>query len=1028
MMITMLTVACGVLALELPRAVYPPSPRVDPQRMVLRIEIPDMASPRATAVQDLTVQAPLWGTTVDELVLDAKGLAIDSMTSPGRLVGFAIDREKIGRNLTVTLDPPLAPGELATITTTYTIIDPPQGLVWTLPDPAQPGRPPQIHTQGQAELNSYWFPVLDFPSDRLQTEIIATVPQGFEVISNGRLIGRSPRGNRVEFHWRQEMPHVPYLVSMIVGQFDTVDLAPDRARVPLPVFVPRGRGADVERTFGRTAEMLSLFEKLFDEPYPWDKYSQTLAWNFEAGGMENTSATTLYESAVLSPEGAADDDLEGLIAHELAHQWFGNLLTCRTWEHIWLNEGFATYSEKLWIERREPRKQRVPGRPLRSVADPETGPDPALAMTTGWLDQLSSDQTDPAQPAMATKHYEDPDDVFALAANPYPKGALVLHALREKLGDDLFFRGLRDYIDRFRLQQVETSDFRRVMEDLSGETLEGFFRQYVHRPGLPRLKAQVDWDAPRSELVITIEQTQSISGDVPAFALRLPLSVLEASGTWRTLDPIAISGRSTRAAFPLTVEPRGVAINPRNAALASLEVTQPPARWLTQLASPPTSVALIQAIRAAAQANLSDATPRLAQLAADESQPAAVRTEAVNALGQLRDTPAVLALARGRLSAGDVRLATIEAAAAIASDESIAGSSRQPLIDVITRAAAGDPFPRTRAAALRAAGSLKLDGALELLKRAADTPSQHDRVRRGAVGGLVALDRPEGLAVLARLAMPGTSTRTREEAIAGLAKLAHHDRAAVRGVLATLLSDRVRQVWKAAGNALAELADAPARASLEALAAAKPDPIDRRIIAQWLEQLGAAKPDHSAMPDGLQWVALALPDSFADNASQRKALGDDPAQFFSRRNVVGEARAGRPVVLTKSTGALGGVATPLAIKDVTILEDPASQRVRALVVTLADTSAESLRTFTAARVGGKLAILVDAEVLGCPTLAAPISNIIQITGDFTPADARRLRDRVLTAGTLELRDAVRLGERGDEAELRARVRGEPSPR
>jgi hypothetical protein len=232
-------------------------------------------------------------------------------------------------------------------------------------------------------------------------------------------------------------------------------------------------------------------------------------------------------------------------------------------------------------------------------------------------------------------------------------------------------------------------------------------------------------------------------------------------------------------------------------------------------------------------------------------------------------------------------------------------------------------------------------------------------------------------------------------------------------------------VWKAAGEALADMGDTPSRLRLEALASAKPDPIDRRVIAKWLERLGASKADEAAMPEGLQWVALALPDSFADNTSQRKALNEDAAKFFSRRNIVGEARGGRPHVLTKSTGTLGGTASPLAIQDVTILEDPTSQRVRALVVTLAESSAQSLRTYTTARVGGKLAILVDGELLGCPTLAAPISNIIQITGDFAPGDARRLRDRVLTAGALELREAVRLGERGDEAELRAKVRGQP---
>ena len=306
---------------------YPPDRIVDHQHMRLEIDIPDMNVPRASAVQTLTVTA--IGTPTASLTLDARLLDIRSVTSPGRRVTHEHD----GRRLTMRFDPPLEPGIASDIVTTYTISDPPHGLLWLPEDPAWPGRPAQIHTQGQTDTNSYWFPCHDFPNERLITELIVTVPEGYLVSGNGRLLAREMRPGRTTFHWLQDKPHVNYLVSLIVGKFDVVDLAqaPARSRDALrpakafemPVYVPPGRGRDVAGTYGRTPEMIGLFERLTGEAYPWDRYAQLVVWNFGAGGMENTSATTMYDTAIIDPQGLLDGDLDGLIAHELAHQWFG---------------------------------------------------------------------------------------------------------------------------------------------------------------------------------------------------------------------------------------------------------------------------------------------------------------------------------------------------------------------------------------------------------------------------------------------------------------------------------------------------------------------------------------------------------------------------------------------------------------------------------------------------------------------------------------------------------------------------------
>ncbi|QYU67690.1 M1 family metallopeptidase [Leptolyngbya sp. 15MV] len=396
--------------------------------------------------------------------------------------------------------------------------------MWTPSDPAYPGRAAQLHTQGQSEFNSYWFPIRDFPNVRLSTEVIATVPAGFEVVSNGRLVDRAAVGaGRVRFHWSQERPHPPYLVSLVVGKFDVVDVA-RAGSVPMPVYVPPGRGRDVERTYGRTALMAELFARLIDEPYPWEKYAQVVVHNFEAGGMENTSATTMHDTAILTADGVADQDIEDLIAHELAHQWFGNMITCRSWEHLWLNEGFATYFEALWLER----QPLAPDRGLRRTQRQWSGRDLYLARVLEALDAFrDSDLPDaPRQPAMVSKEYRHADETFGRAADPYAKGAFVLHMLRTKLGDDVFFRGLAAYVDRFAFKEVETNDFRRVMEDVSGEALEAFFAQWCFRPGLPGVEITPAWE-PRAggggELNLTVRQTQRIDRENPAFMIDLPV-------------------------------------------------------------------------------------------------------------------------------------------------------------------------------------------------------------------------------------------------------------------------------------------------------------------------------------------------------------------------------------------------------------------------------------------------------------------------------------------------------------------------
>jgi aminopeptidase N len=814
---------------------YPPDRIVDHQHMRLVIDIPDMNTARASVVQTLTVTA--IGKPVDRLTLDAHLLEISSVTSPGRTVAFEHD----GHTLSLRFDPPLAPEAAADIITTYTINDPPEGLVWTPESPTWPGRPPQLHTQGQTETNSFWFPCHDFPNERLTTELIVTVPAGFTASANGRLAERTggATAGRETFHWVQDKPHVNYLVSLIVGKFDIVDVAGTSPRrrdalrplraIPMPVYVPPGRGTDVAHTYGRTAEMVGLFERLTGEAYPWDRYAQLVVWNFGAGGMENTSATTMYDTAILSKEALPDGDLDGLISHELAHQWFGDLITCKSWEHIWLNEGFATYLTALWMEHRD-------------------GPDGYAESILKNFDGLrGSDRAEaPDQWPMVRKEYKNSWEVFGGPSSPYPRGASTLHMLRARLGDEVFFRALAVYVDRFKYKTAETADFRRVMEEVSGESLEQFFQQWCMRPGMPDIDIGIEWAADTRELVVTARQTQRIDGYNPAYEFDLPIAVVQTAGEGTpVIHRLPVRGREATARFALEAEPAIVAVDPSQTVLSRAKITQPTARWTAQATHGPTLPARVQALRALGQATDEGSLAALRQAADDSSLPALLRSESFLGLKVRSQLAALLDVADGQVEPVDPRVALLESIAELAAKPEADSALRERALKTLV-GYTSDPSERTRAAAFKAFGTLKALDQSRLLQAALDQPSQHDRVRQAALEALGELNAPGTLAPVARYAMPGTLSRTRPIAIAQLPKLASQDAETAYRILALILRDRERRAWEAAGAALVTLGDQRARADLEKIAATKRSPGDQAKVAGWIAGLKEKAPDKPA--------------------------------------------------------------------------------------------------------------------------------------------------------------------------------------
>jgi len=546
-------------------ATWPKDRLFDFIHMRLELTFPDMGKAFLEGVETLTL-API-GAPRTSVTLDCDGPVITQALLNGAHCTFIQD----GKKLYVTFPTQLHKATAADLTLQYTLDfskSKGEGLTYSKASSNGPGltyQSPQVHAQGQAELNSRWFPCLDHPSEKLTTELIVNVEEGYEVVSNGRLKSKSEYlPGRARWHWTQDTPHTNYLVTLVIGRLARVDLTEadgSSPRIPLPVFTPHGTEDNIRATFSETPEMVRFFEQRFGVPYPWAQYAQCCVRDFVAGGMENTGCTLLTHTVTRKNTPGSNDDL---ISHELAHQWFGDLVTCDSWDHLWLNEGWATYSEALWAEHKgakvSPEKARSEYR--RTI----------LGFAHGQRRRNHSHA--PSAPAIVSNRFTDPDKVFMKADDPYAKGAMILHMLRQRLGDEAFFKATTLFLQRFAYKSAETDDFRRVLEEVSGQSLERFFDQWCSRPGLPRLSVTQDWDESTSTLTVSMTQTQTIDALNPAYAISVPVlvKVTEQDRRWVYLDT---ESKTATTSIQLPSRPAQVSVDPNITILAAVTIDKP---------------------------------------------------------------------------------------------------------------------------------------------------------------------------------------------------------------------------------------------------------------------------------------------------------------------------------------------------------------------------------------------------------------------------------------------------------------------
>jgi aminopeptidase N len=480
---------------------------------------------------ELTLKPYFYDTDIVEL--DAVGFIIHDISWNGQKLKYDYDQ----KDLTIQLGRTISRDNLIKLKIDYTArpeenpqggsaaITSDKGLFFIDPLGTDPSKPTQIWTQGETENNSRWFPTIDKPNERCSQEIKITIEDKYATLSNGRLVSSKKNGNGTRTdHWSQEKPHAPYLFMLGIGEFAVVK--DSWKGMDLMYYVEPEYEADAKMIFNHTAEMLTFFSDMLDYPYPWDKYAQLIAKDFVSGAMENTGAVIFGDFCQRTTKQLVDSDNDYIVAHEMFHHWFGDLVTCENWANLTMNEGFANYSEYLWFEHKYGSNR------ADSHRDNELG---------GYLGSLQRGGAHP----LIHYGYDDKEQMFD--AHSYNKGGLVLHMLRGLVGDDAFFASLNKYLTDNEYSDVEADELRLAFEDITGKDLIWFFDQWYFSAGHPQL--EVDFKHDGSALSIDVKQNQDADKYPAIFQLPTTVAIYDKSGK-ASFHDITINQRKQSFSIP----------------------------------------------------------------------------------------------------------------------------------------------------------------------------------------------------------------------------------------------------------------------------------------------------------------------------------------------------------------------------------------------------------------------------------------------------------------------------------------------
>jgi aminopeptidase N len=767
-------------------------------KVVLRFDLD-----QRKVIGDVTHTVSVLRPGTDKLSFDSVGLQIQSVTVNKAAVKFDTTDSK----LNVALPHAAKAGDKFEVEIKYEG-QPKKGLYFILPDKDYPNRPKQVWTQGESEDTRYYLPTYDYPNDRLTTETILTVPADWLTISNGKLIGVTDAANgQKTWTWRESQPSSTYLFTVVAGELSEVK---DTWRnMPVTYYAPKDRGDRLSSNYGRTPAMIEHFSTTLGVDYPWEKYSQAMVDDFVAGGMENSSATTNTAGSLRNPL-LAKEYIEGedpLISHELGHQWFGDLVTTKDWGNIWLNEGFATFMETMWIEQHFG----------NDVADYDR-----WEASRNWW----SNRNLYAKPIV--RH--DFDDSGEFDGNAYTKGGWTLCMLRHQLGSEQFYAGLKHYLEVNRGKNVMTYDLIKAIEEATHTNVDQFFDQWIYGAGAPKFEVSYAYDETKKQVALTVKQAQKIEGKVGLF--RVPVEVEITNGTGPKLYPILVSKVSETFTFPSESAPQMVLFDKGNQVLKSVEFKKETKDLLYQLKNASEVADRCDAAIALSKLKKDDEAAVALGTALKNDKAYGVRITAAQALGELGGPASSKELLTSLNSIQEpwVRNQIVQALGSFKEDPAV--------IAKLESVAKEDSSYRARAAALQSLGRMKSPNAYATLTAMVNSDSPDGFLRNASLRGLGSLGDDRAVPLLEDWAKPGKDLDSRQAAISSLARL-QKDNKEITNQIASYLAEQHSQIRFSSVFALGARGDATAIPSLEALL--KRDDLSIEMAPMIKQQIEALK-------------------------------------------------------------------------------------------------------------------------------------------------------------------------------------------
>lgn len=699
-----------------------------------------------------------------------------------------------GETLRVFLDSPIETGTTVAIETKYTT-HPTKGVYFVRPDRWYPDRPWEVWSQGEMTDNHFWFPSYDWPDNKATSETVTTVPEGQTVLSNGKLVrvAHDAKTGNVTYDWVASVPHSTYLISIVAGTF--AESTDHIGAIPVTYYAPPKFRTTVAYDFRATPKMIDFFAKFNGVPYPYDKYAQAAVVNFTYGGMENISATTQTARTLHDRRSELDGDSEGLVAHELAHQWWGDLETMQDWGQVWLNEGYATYYEALY----------------REFAHGED----AFAMDRLDMMQQVFDEDKAYRRPIVTETYYNPIDVFDAAT--YPKAGLVLHMLRTVLGTQEYQRTQTAFLEQYTAKNTNTAEWEASLEQVTGQDWSWFVNEWLYQAGFPEYKVAYSYDAEKGAGRLIVDQTQATKWNTPAvFRMPIVIETKSADGT-ATRTTIHDDRRHQEFAIPSSSEPVMVLFDPGHNILSTVTFKKGDAELAYQMKHAESVLDRLDAAHALIAKP--KATPEEIAGAAEflRYEPCAdARAAIVDAFANLAPSKRAQAALRSAL---DDRSAHVRAAAAAA----LGGfpADAQTLAALKARAASDDSYA-TIAASVRSLAQLKAPGVGVVLANALNEPSNNGQIASAALFGYSRVDGKGAIGLEERYARYGAPLDSRREAIRSLGHIGKGDRT-VTTFLTGLLGDPDLLTNFTILDTLTSLNDPAALPAVERLAATTED-------------------------------------------------------------------------------------------------------------------------------------------------------------------------------------------------------------